>query len=83
MGGVPTLALWAFARLLPTYTGENSKNVARSLRRRFALVGLIFGSGLVAFLWDLTASLAVVGGTSVVIVMGLLIYSELAHRPAA
>jgi CHASE2 domain-containing sensor protein len=75
---VQALALWALARLLPAYRGEDGDNPARSLRRRFALVGLLLGSGLVAFLWDWTASIAVVGGASVVIVAGLWLYSE--HR---
>lgn len=69
-------ALWALAGLLPTYAGEDSKNFARSIRRRFALLELLFGSGLVAFLWDWTANIAVIGGASVVIVAGLWLYSE-------
>jgi hypothetical protein len=78
-----SLGLWALARLLPTYTGEDSKNLARSLRRRFALVGLLFGSGLVAFLWDWTANIAVIGGASVLMVAGLWLYSEHGHRSEA
>ncbi len=77
------LALWAVARLLPPYTGEDSKNLARSLRRRFALVGLFLGLTLVVSLWDWTANIAVTGGASVVIVTGLWFYSEHGHRPAA
>ncbi len=78
-----SLALWALARLLPTYTGEDSKNLARSLRRRFASVGLLFGLALVVSLWDWTGSIAVTGGASVVMVVGLWFYSEHSHRPAA
>jgi hypothetical protein len=77
------LALWALARLLPAYRGEDGDDPARSLRRRFALVGLLLGSGLVAFLWDWTANLAVVGGASVVIVAGLWLYSEHGQRSEA
>jgi hypothetical protein len=77
------LALWALARLLPAYRGEDGDDPARSLRRRFALVGLLLGSGLVAFLWDWTANLAVVGGASVVIVAGLWLYSEHEQRSEA
>jgi uncharacterized membrane protein len=78
-----SLPLWALARLLPVYTGEDSKNFARSLRRRFALVGLVFGSALVGSLWEWTANIAVTGVVSVVMVVGLWLYSEHAHRPAA
>jgi hypothetical protein len=77
------LALWALVRLLPAYTGEDSKNLARSLRRRFALVGLVFASALVATAWDWTASIAVTAGVAVVIVAGLWLYSEHGDRPAA
>jgi len=80
---MPSLAMWALAKLLPVYTGQDSKNYARSLRRRFALVGLFFGLALVWSLWDWTANVAVTGGASVVIVAGLWLYSEHAHRPAA
>ncbi len=78
-----SLALWALARLLPTYTGEENKNYARSLRRRFALVGLLLGLALVGSLWEWTASFAVTGVAAVVILAGLWFYSEHAHRPAA
>jgi hypothetical protein len=77
------IALWALAGLLPAYAGEDSKNLARSLRRRFALVGLLFASALVGTLWEWTANIVVTGGASVVIVVGLWLYSEHAHRPAA
>jgi hypothetical protein len=80
---VGALALWALARLLPAYTGEDSKNFARSLRRRFALVGLFLGSALVVSLWQWTANFAVAGVATVVILAGLWFYSEHAHRPAA
>jgi hypothetical protein len=78
-----SLALWALAGLLPAYSGEDSKNLARSLRRRFAMVGLLFGSALVGTLWESTGNIAVTAGASVVIVVGLWLYSELGDRPAA
>jgi hypothetical protein len=77
-----SIGLWALAGLLPAYTGEDSKNVARSLRRRFAVVGLLFGLTLVGTLWESTANIPVTVGASVVIVVGLWLYSEHAHRPA-
>ncbi|HEV3103674.1 MAG TPA: hypothetical protein VG426_15210 [Candidatus Dormibacteraeota bacterium] len=77
-----SLALWALARVLPTYTGEDSQNPARSLRRRFAFVGLIFASALVGSVWEWTANIAVTGGASIVIVAGLWLYSEHGDRPA-
>lgn len=80
---VESLALWALARLLPTYTGDDSNNLARSLRRRFALVGLLFASALVGTLWEWTANIAVTAGASVVMVVGLWLYSEHGDRPAA
>jgi len=78
-----SLALWALAKLLPVYSGEGSENVARSLRRRFALVGLLVGSALVGALWEWTASTAVIIGASVVIVTGLWLYSEHGERAEA
>ena len=77
-----SLALWALARLLPTYSGDGS-NLARSLRRRYAMVGLLFALALVGTLWEWTASFAVTGGASLVIVAGLWLYSEHGDRPAA
>jgi hypothetical protein len=44
---VESLALWALAKLLPVYSGEDNNNLARSLRRRFALVGLLFSLALI------------------------------------
>jgi CHASE2 domain-containing sensor protein len=82
-GNVQALALWAFAGLLPTHQGEDGNDPARSLRRRFALVGLLLGSGLAAFLWDWTANLAVVGAASVVMVAALWLYSEQGRRSEA
>ena len=78
-----SLAAWALAGILPPYTGEDSKNVARSLRRRFAMVGLLFGLTLVGTLWESTANIALTVGAAVVIVVGLWFYSEHAHRPSA
>ena len=77
------LPLWALVRLLPVYTGDDSKNLARSLRRRFALVGLLCASALVATVWDWTANIAVTAGVAVVMVIGLWLYSEHGDRPAA
>ncbi len=77
------IALWALAGLLPAYTGEDSKNVARSLRRRFAMVGLLIGLALVGTVWEWTSNLAVTIGMAVMIVVGLWFYSEHGHRPAA
>ena len=77
------IALWALAGLLPAYTGEDSKNVARSMRRRFAMVGLLIGLALVGTVWEWTSNLTVTIGMAVVIVVGLWFYSEHAHRPAA
>ena len=78
-----SLALWALAGLLPTYSGEDNKNLARSLRRRFALLGLLLGVTLVGSFWEWTANIAVTGGASVVIVAGLWLYSEHGDRPPA
>jgi hypothetical protein len=78
-----SLTGWALAGLLPIYTGEDSKNVARSLRRRFAMLGLILGLTLVGTLWEWTANIGVTVGASVVILAGLWLYSEHGHRPAA
>jgi hypothetical protein len=69
--------------LLPAYPGDDSKDLARSLRRRFAMVGLIVGLALVGTLWDWTANFAVIGGASVVILAGLWLYSEHGDRPVA
>jgi hypothetical protein len=80
---VTSLALWALAKLLPPYTGEDSKNLARSLRRRFALVGLLLVSWVPFSLWDWTANIAVTGGASAVMVAGLWLYSEHGDRPVA
>ena len=80
MGG---FALWALAGLLPAYTGEDSKNVARSLRRRFAMVGLLVGLAVVGTVWEWTSNLGATIGTAVVIVVALWLYSEHGHRPAA
>jgi hypothetical protein len=77
-----SLALWALARLLPVYSGDGS-NLARSLRRRFAMVGLLFASALVGTLWEWTANIALTGGASLVILAGLWLYSEHGNRPAA
>lgn len=77
------IALWALAGLLPAYAGEDSKNLARSLRRRFALVGLLFSLALIGSVWEWTANIAVIVGASVVIVAGLWLYSEHGDRPAA
>jgi hypothetical protein len=77
-----SLALWALARLLPVYSGEGS-NLARSLRRRFAMVGLLFALALVGTLWEWTANIALTGGASLVILAGLWLYSEHGNRPAA
>jgi len=76
------LGLWAFSRLLPVYTGEHSKNLARSMRRRFAALGVFFGAALVLTLWDSTGSLVLCAVVGVAIVLGLYFYSEHAHRQA-
>ena len=78
-----SLALWALARLLPTYTGQDSKNPPRSLRRRFACLGLLFGVALVGTLWEWTANISLTGGAFVAILAGLWLYSEHWERPAA
>ena len=77
-----SLALWALTKLLPVYSGEGN-HLARSLRRRFALVGLLFGLAVVGTVWEWTLNIAVTGGASVVIVAGLWLYSEHGDRPAA
>ena len=76
------LSAWALARLLPAYTGADSKNLARSLRRRFAAVGLLLGVTIVLTLWDRTANAVLTVAVGVVIAAGLFFYSERAHRPA-
>jgi hypothetical protein len=81
-GHMESLALWALAKLLPVYSGEGN-HLARSLRRRFAMVGLLFAVALIGTLWEWTASVAVTGGASVVIVGALWLYSEHGDRPAA
>ena len=80
---VEAIGLWALARLLPAYTGEDSRNLARSLRRRFALLGLLIGLTVVGTLWEWTADIALTGGAAVVILAALWLYSEHADRPAA
>jgi uncharacterized membrane protein len=80
---VESLALWALAKLLPVYSGEDNNNLARSLRRRFAVVGLLFSFALIGSVWEWTANIAVTVGASVVIVAGLWLYSEHGDRPAA
>jgi hypothetical protein len=77
-----SLALWALTKLLPVYSGEGN-HLARSLRRRFAMVGLLFALALIGTLWEWTASVAVTGGASIVIVAALWLYSEHGDRPAA
>jgi hypothetical protein len=77
-----SLALWALARLLPVYSGEGD-HLARSLRRRFAMVGVFFAVALIGTLWEWTANIAVTGAASVVMVAGLWLYSEHGDRPAA
>jgi hypothetical protein len=47
------------------------------------LAGLVFSSALVGTLWEWTASIAITGGASLVIVAGLWLYSEHGDRPAA
>ncbi|MEO8745061.1 MAG: hypothetical protein ABI334_09545 [Candidatus Dormiibacterota bacterium] len=76
-------ALWAFAKFLPPTYGANSKDVARSLRRQFALVGLFLVSGLVVTLWSWTSNIVVAAGTLVVMGAGLWLYSEHGAQPAA
>jgi hypothetical protein len=82
-GSMGSIALWALARLLPVYTGEGDKHLARSLRRRFALVGLLFGLAVVGTVWEWTANGVVTIAASVVIIAGLWLYSEHGDRPAA
>jgi hypothetical protein len=77
------ISLWALAGLLPAYGGEDSKNFARSLRRRFAVIGLFIGSAVVGTVWESTGNIAVTAGVTVVIVVGLWFYSEHGDRPAA
>jgi hypothetical protein len=69
--------------LLRINSGEGSRDVARALRRQFALLGLLLGLTLVGSLWVWTASIAVAAGASVVIGAGLWLYSEHGGRPAA
>ena len=78
-----SLVPWALAGLLPGYPQQDSGNLARSLRRRFALVGLLLGVTLALSLWDWTANIAITGGAAVVIAAGLWLYSEHGDRPAA
>ena len=80
---MPSLVMWALAGLLPVHRGDDTGNVARSLRRQFAVVGLVFSSALVGALWEWTASPAVTVGASVVIVAGLWFYSEHGDRAEA
>ena len=80
---MPSLVLWAFAKLLPVSRGDDGGNVARSLRRQFAVVGLVIASALIGALWDRTANIAVTGGATVVIVAGLWLYSEHGDRAEA
>jgi hypothetical protein len=80
MGSLVALAL---ARLLPAYPGADSTNMARSLRRRFAVLGVLLGLTLVGTLWEWTANIAVTGGAAVLIGTGLWLYSEHGDRPAA
>ena len=77
-----SLALWALSRLLPVYSGEGN-DLARSLRRRFAMVGLLVSLALVGTLWEWTANVAVTGMAALVIMAGLWLYSEHGDRPAA
>lgn len=78
-----SLALWAFAKLLPAHSGDDGPDVARSIRRRFALVGLLVASALVGSIWEWTANLALTGWASVAFLAGLWLYSEHGDRPAA
>jgi hypothetical protein len=78
-----SLVAWAFARLLPAYSGADSTNMARSLRRRFAVLGVVLGLTLVGTLWEWTANIAVTGGAAVLIAAGLWFYAEHGDRPAA
>jgi hypothetical protein len=78
-----SIAYWALARLLPPYSGEGDKHLARSLRRRFALLGLLFGLAVVGTVWDWTANGALTIAASVAIIAGLWLYSEHGDRPAA
>jgi hypothetical protein len=80
---VESLVPWALVGLLPPNTGEGSTNVARSLRRQFALLGLLLGLTLVGSLWEWTANIAVVVGALIVMVVALWLYSEHGDRPAA
>jgi len=77
------LALWAFAGLLPASPRGDGNDFARSLRRRFALVGAVFSLALIGALWEWTANVAITGLASVVILAGLWRYSEHGDRPAA
>jgi hypothetical protein len=78
-----SLVARAFAGLLPGYPGADSTNMARSLRRRFAGVGVILGLTLAGTLWEWTANLAMAGAAAVLIGVGLWLYSERGDRPAA
>jgi hypothetical protein len=78
-----SLVAWAFAGLLSPYPGADSTNMARSLRRRFAGLGVILGLTLVGTLWVWTANIALIGGAAVLIGVGLWLYSEHGDRPAA
>jgi uncharacterized membrane protein len=57
--------------------------MARSLRRRFAVLGVLLGLTLVGTLWESTANIAMTGGAAVLIGTGLWLYSEHGDRPAA
>ena len=78
-----SLVPWALAGLLPAYPGGDGKNLARSLRRRFAMLGLLVGVTLVGSVWVWTANGALTGVTALAIGAGLWLYSEHGDRPAA
>lgn len=78
-----SLVAWAFVGLLPAYAGGDGEHVARSLRRRFAMLGLLLGVTLVGTLWEWTANGAITVGVSVVILAGLWLYSEQGDRRGA
>jgi len=71
---------WALAKLLPPSVDQRSKDYARSIRRRFAALGLILTLGLVAFLWDETGNLAGCAAGGAVALVGLWFYAEHGHR---
>lgn len=80
---VESLALWAFVKHLPIYDGKGSQDFARSLRRRFALLGALLALTLALSLWDWTGSLVGGGGVAAISLCGLWLYSEHGQRPAA